>query len=323
MWRHRSLAVIVAGLILFASQAGAQQPIHRVAVLANMWFPELRQGWLQGLREHGYIEGQNLQIEYRDFQGRADRIPALLAELIAFRPEIIVTGTSVSAIAIREAAPAIPMVFVGLGDPVGLGLVESLSHPGGNATGTAGLVPEGFIGKQLQLLKEFVPQASRMAVLINPTVPAHRLDLPKLPEFERQLGVELITVEVSRPDQYEAAFEKAHAHAAEAIHVWDGPLQSAHSPEVVGLAARYQLPSMYMTRHYVLEGGLLSYGPSETDKYRRAGAYIDKILKGEKPGDLPVEQPTRFQLIVNLNTAKALGITVPPSILALADEVIE
>jgi len=323
MWRHHSLVVIVASLILFASQAGTQESMHRVAVLANMWFPELLQGWLEGLREHGYVDGQNLQIEYRDFQGRADRIPALLAELIAFRPEIIVTGTSVSALAIREAAPAIPLVFVGLGDPVGLGLAESLSHPGGNATGTSGLVPERFIGKELQLLKEFVPQASRMAVLINPTMAAHRLELPKLLEFERQLGVELITVEASTPDQFEAAFETAHKQGAEAIQVLDGPLPSAHSVEVVGLAQRYRLPASYLARQYVLKGGLMSYGPSDTDKYRRAGAYIDKILKGEKPGDLPVEQPTRFQLIVNLNTAKALGVRVPPSILAQADEVIE
>ena len=187
----------------------------------------------------------------------------------------------------------------------------------------SGLVPEGFIVKQLQLLKEFVPQASRIAVLVNPTMAAHRLELPKLPEFERQLGVELMTVEVSTPDQYEVAFEKAHTQGAAAIQVLDGPLPAGHAPEVVGLAARYRLPSMYMARQYVLKGGLLSYGPSDTDKYRRAGAYVDKILKGEKPGDIPVEQPTRFQLIVNLNTAKALGVTVPPSILAQADEMIE
>jgi putative ABC transport system substrate-binding protein len=319
----RGFAVIAASLILFVSEALGQQPVHRIAVLGNMWFPELRQAWLEGLRERGYVEGQNLQIEFRDFQGRADRIPALLAELIAFRPEVIVTGTSVSAIAIREAAPTIPLVFVGLGDPVGLGLVKSLSHPGGNATGTSGLVPEGFIGKQLQLLEEFVPQASRMAVLIDPTMSAHRLELPKLPETGRRLGLELVIVEASKPDQFEGAFETAHKQGAEAIHVWDGPLPAAHSVEVVGLAARYRLPSMYMARRYVLEGGLLSYGPNQTDKYRRAGAYVDKILRGEKPGDLPVEQPTRFELIVNLKTAKALGITVPPSILAQADEMIE
>lgn len=224
MGRHRASAAIAAILLLFASQAAGQQPVHRIAVLGNLWFPEMRQAWLEGLREHGYVEGQNLQIEFRDFQGRPDRIPALLAELIAFGPEIIVTGTSVSAIAIREAAPAIPMVFVGLGDPVGLGLVESLSHPGGNVTGTSGLVPEEFTGKQLQLLKEFVPQASRMAVLIDPTMSASRLELPKLPEAGRRLGLELVIVEATKPDQIEEAFETAHKQGAEAINVSNGSL---------------------------------------------------------------------------------------------------
>lgn len=257
------------------------------------------------------------------FRGRAELIPALLAELMAFGPEIIVTGNSVSATAVHAAAPPIPMVFAGPGDPVGLGLVESLAHPGGNVTEIAGMVPEGFTGKQLQLLRELVPQASRIAVLINPTMSAHQRELQKLPASQRQLGIELIVVEASKPDQYEAAFETARARGAEAIHVWNGPLPFAHSAEIARLATRYQLPSMYLERRYVLDGGLLSYGVSSADLYRRAGAYIDKILKGEKPGDLPVEQPTRFELIVNLKTANALGITVPPLILAQADEVIE
>jgi putative ABC transport system substrate-binding protein len=320
---HRALAVIAAILFLSASQGGAQEPVHRIGYLGGTYVPDARQAWLQGLQERGYVEGQNLQIEYRYFQGRAELIPALLAELIAFGPEIIVTGNSVSATAIHAAAPTIPMVFVGPGDPVALGLVESLAHPGGNATGIAGMVPEGFAGKQLQLLKEFVPQASLIAVLINPTMSSHQLELQKLPATQRQLGVELIVVEASKPDQFEAAFETARAMGAEAIHVWNGPLPSLHSAEIAKLAAHYRLPAMYLERRYVLDGGLLSYGVSVADIFRRAGAYVDKIFKGEKPGDLPVEQPTRFELIVNLKTANALGITVPPSILAQADEVIE
>jgi putative ABC transport system substrate-binding protein len=323
MWRHRSLAVIVASLILFASQAWGQQPIHRIAYLGNLEVPESKRAWLEGLRERGYIEGQNLQIEYRWVQGRLEKVPALIAELIASSPEIIVTSQSNPAIAIHAAAPTIPLVFVNLGDPVGLGLVENLAHPGGSVTGISALVPEGFAGKQLQLLKEFVPQASRMAVLVNPTMSTHQLELQRLPAAGRQLGVELVIVEASKADQLEGAFETARNQRAEAIQILDGTLAAAHSAEIVGLAAQHRLPAMYLDRRYVLQGGLLSYGQNSIDNLRRIGAYIDKILKGEKPGDLPVEQSTRFQLVVNLKTAEELGITVPPSILAQADEVIE
>ena len=323
MWRHRSLAVIVVSFILFASQAWGQQPVHRIGYLGNSPVPEMRQAWLQGLHEHGYVEGQNLQIEYRYFQAHYERIPALLAELIAFGPEIIVTSTSNPAIAIHTAAPTIPLVFMGLGDPVALGLVESLAHPGGNVTGISGLVPEGFSGKQLQLLKELAPQASRIAVLIDPAMVIHRLELLRLPEFERQLGVDLVVVEASEPGQFETAFETAQAQGARAIDVLNGPLPILYSAEIAKLAARYRMPAIYLERRYVLDGGLLSYGMNTADIFRRTGAYVDKILKGEKPGDLPVEQPTRFELIVNLKTAKELGITVPTSILAQADEVIE
>ena len=323
MGRHRAAAAITAVLLAFASQAGGQQAVHRIGYLGGTRDPELMQAWLEGLRARGYVEGQNVQIEYRWYQGRYDQIPALLAELVAFAPEVLVTSTSNAAVAVHAAAPAIPLVFFGVSDPVGLGLVESLAHPGGTATGLAALVPEGHTGKHLQLLKEFAPQASRIAVLVDPMMAMHQLELRKLPEIGRQLGVELVVVEAGKPDKFETAFEKAHTQSAEAIHVWNGPHAVPHSAELVELAARYRLPAMYMERQYVQKGGLVSYGPEVTDKYRRAGAYVDKILKGERPGDLPVEQPTRFELIVNLKTAKALGLTVPPSILAGADEVIE
>jgi putative tryptophan/tyrosine transport system substrate-binding protein len=322
MWRYRILAIIVPSLILCASQAGAQQQVHRIGYLGNTPFPEIRQALLRGLHEHGYDEGQNLQIEYRWVQGRTD-VPALIAELIALSPEIIITSQSNPAIKIHTTAPSVPLLLVGVGDPVGLGLVESLRHPGGNVTGIAGLVPENFISKQLQLLKELVPHASRIAVLIDPTMSAHQRELRRLPEASRQVGVELFTVEASRPDQYEAAFEKARAKGAGAIHVWNGPLPFVHRVEIAKLAARFRLPAIYLERAYVEDGGLLSYGMNTPDLFRRAGGYVDKILKGEKPGDIPVEQPTRFELIVNAKAAKELGLTVPPPILAQADEVIE
>jgi putative ABC transport system substrate-binding protein len=323
MRRHRALAVIAACLILFASQAQGQQPVHRVGVLTPSETPEATQVLLEGLRERGYVVGQNLQIEYRYSQAQTERIPALVAELVAFGPEVIITAGPQNAVAVHAAAPTVPLVFLRVPDPVALGLVESLAHPGGNVTGFTGVVPEGFVGKQLQFLKDVIPQASRIAVLINPSNPSHQQGKAKLPEFGRLLGVDLVIVEASKPDQFETAFETAHTQGAGAIHVLGDPLFFIHSAKVVGLAARYQLPAMYLDRRHVLDGGLMSYGPNAVGLWRRAGIYVDKILKGERPGDLPVEQPTRFDLIVNLKTATALGITVPPSILAQAEEVIE
>jgi len=323
MWRHRSLAAIVASLILFASQGWGQQAVHRVTVLASTETPENVEAWMDGLRERGYVIGRDLRIEYRYFRGRYDQLPALLTELVAFGPEVIVTSTSNSAVAIHTAAPTIPLVFLTVADPVALGLVQSLAHPGGNVTGLATVVPEGIIGKHLQFLKDLVPRASRIAVLFNPAEKMHQIALQRLPEAGQSLGGEFVIVEASEPDQFAAAFEKAHAQGADAIHVWNGPLVFRHSVEVVGLAARYNLPAMYFDRRYVLDGGLISYAVSQADSWRRAAVYVDKILKGENPGDLPVQQPTGYDLIVNLKTAKALGITVPPSILALAGEVIE
>jgi putative ABC transport system substrate-binding protein len=300
-----------------------QQPVHRIGVLTVTENPEMMQAWLEGLRERGYVVGRNLQIKYRYSQGRTEQIPALVAELVALGPEVIVANAPPYAVAVHAAAPTVPLVFIAVADPVALGLVESLAHPGGNVTGFATLVPEGFVGKQLQFLKAILPQASRIAVLINPTTPTHRLELPRLAEIGRRLGVELIVVEASKPDQIETAFETAHTQGAEAIHVRGDPLVFTHLANVIGLAARYQLPAMYLERRYVLDGGLMSYGANQADNWRGAASYVDKILKGEKPGDLPVQQPTRYYLTVNLKTAAALGITVPPLILAQADEVIE
>jgi ABC-type uncharacterized transport system substrate-binding protein len=318
---HRALAVIAASLMLFASHAGGQEPVHRVGVLANIENPEPIQAFLEGLRELGHVVGRNLQIEFRYWQAQTERIPALVAELVAFDPEVIVASTPQSALAVRAAAPTVPLVFIAVADPVALGLVESLARPGGNVTGFATLVPEDFLGKSLQLLKEAVPRVTRIAVLINPMNQMHQLERPKLPEVARLLGVELVLVEASKPDQYETAFETAHTQGA--IHVMGDALIVTESAKVVGLSARYRLPAMYFGRRHVADGGLMSYSPNTVDFWRRAPAYLDKILKGERAGDLPVQQPTRFDLVVNLKTAAALGITAPPSILALADEVIE
>jgi putative tryptophan/tyrosine transport system substrate-binding protein len=287
---HRAVALIAVSLILFASRAGGQLPVHRVGVLASAQIPERIQAWEAGLRDRGYVVGQNLQIEYRYFKGRTEQIPALLAELVAFGPEVIVTSTSDSAAVIHTAAPTIPMVFLAVADPVGLGLVKSLAHPGGNVTGFATLSPEGFVAKHLQILQAVVPRAPRIAVLVNPTAAMHQLALQKLPEAERLLGVKLVVVEASKPDQFETAFEMAHRQGAEAIDVWNGPLVSINSATIVKLAAQYKLPEIYWDRSYVLGGGLMSYGPNSIDMWRGASVFVDKILKGESPGDLPVQQ---------------------------------
>jgi ABC-type uncharacterized transport system substrate-binding protein len=323
MRRLRALAFIAISLILFASLAPGQQPVHRIGVLSVGESPDMMQAFMEGLREHGYVVGRHLQIEHRYSEGRTEQIPALVAELVAFGPEVIVAQTSPNVLAVRAAAPNIPLVFVDVGDAVVVGLVKSLRRPGGNMTGIVS-VPEGLMGKQLQLLKELVPQASRIAMLNNPTNPGYQRNKPQLLESGRRLGVELVIVEASAPDQLETAFETAHTQGAEAIQVGGDPLTITHSAKIVGLAARYRLPAMYSGRNQVVrDGGLMRYGAHPSDLWRRAAAYVDKILKGERPGDLPVEEPTRFNLVVNLKTAAALGITVPPSILAQADELIE
>src|ERR1700757_4160221 len=206
---HRALALIAASLIPFTSSARGELPVHRVGVLSSSQSPENIRVWEEALRDHGYRMGSNLQIEYRFFQGRTERIPALPAELVAFGPEVIVTSTSDSAAAIHSAAPTIPMVFLTVADPIGLGLVESLAHPGGNVTGFATTSPEGFISKHLQVLQAAVPGVKQIAVLFNPAIAMHQLGLQKLPQAEQLLGVKLVVVEASKPDQFETAFEAA------------------------------------------------------------------------------------------------------------------
>jgi putative ABC transport system substrate-binding protein len=321
--RFRNLAALAASFVLFASQPWAQQPVHRVGVLDSIEVSESKKALLEGLRERGYVVGQNLLVEYRYSQARTDRLAAIVTELAAFGPEVIVAANPQNAVTVHTTAPEIPLLFIGVADPVALGLVESLAHPGGNVTGFATIVPKDFTGRQLQFLKDLVPQASWIAVLMNPTNPFHQLERSKLPEIAGALGAELVIVEASGPDQLQPAFEAARAGGAEGIYIRGDALTFRESTKVVELAAQYRLPAMYFFRQSVLDGGLMSYGPDVTDFWRRAGGYVGKILKGEKPGNLPVQQPTRYDLIVNLKTAKELGITVPPSILALADEVIE
>jgi putative ABC transport system substrate-binding protein len=323
MRAFRALAVVAVGLVSFAYEAPAQEPVHRIAVLANVQVPEIEQALRDGLRAGGYDAGRNLQIEYRNYQGQIDRIPALVAELVALRPELIVVSAPQTVVAVRAAAPTIPLVFVAVADPVGLGLVPSLAHPGGNVTGIATSVPEDFNAKMLDLLKATIPAASRIAILVNPTNQMHQRAQLTFPETARRLRVELVTVEASKVEELEAAFQEARARGAEAIQVFGDGVTVRASAKIANLALQYRWPSIYIFRRNVEDGGLMSYGPNIVELWRMGASQIGKILKGMKPGDLPVEQPTHFDLIINLKTAKALGITIPATLLVQAAEVIE
>jgi putative tryptophan/tyrosine transport system substrate-binding protein len=321
--RQGALAAIAAILILFASQAVGQQ-MHRIGFLGAAVLPGQEQAFVDVLRTRGYVVGENLEIDFRHSEDQNEPIPALVAELVARGPEVIVTSSRQNSVAVHAAAPTIPLVFMNVADPVGIGLVKSLAHPGGTATGFATNVPEAFVGKQLDLLKSVVPKASRLAILMNPENQIHaRERATKFAEYAKQSGVELIVVDASKPDQYEAGFEAARNQGAEAIFVMGDPLTFIHSAKINEIAARYHLPAMHWFMKNVQDGGLMSYGPNQADNWPRAADYVARILKGEKPGDLPVQQPTEYDLFLNLKTAKALGITFPPSILAQAKEVIE
>jgi putative ABC transport system substrate-binding protein len=284
--------------------------------------PNILEAWRSGLRERGWIEGKNLFVEYRYTQP-TDRYPALVAELTALRPDLVVGAGPQAAVALKSATATIPIVFVGVADPVGLGLVQSLARPGGNITGLATFVPGDFTSKGVEILRELVPGASKIALLVNPGNPIHRLIVAEeIPRTARNLGVALPVVEATTAEELDMAFASAAAQHADAIMVFADPLTNFQAPRVVALAAEYHLPASYLFRQFA-NGGLVVYGPHLADLFHRAGGYVDKILKGTKPSDLPVEQPTKFELVINMKTAKALGLTVPPSLLVRADEVIE
>jgi putative ABC transport system substrate-binding protein len=309
MRAFRVLAVVAVGLTSFAHQVATQEPVYRVGIIQGLPVPEAQKAFRDELRAGGYDEGRNLQIETRYIQGRPDRIPELVAELVALHPEIIVATSPQTALAVRAAAPTIPLVFLTVADPIGLGLVPNLARPGGNVTGVTTMVPEGFNAKMLQLLKTAAPAASRVAILMNPTNPLHKPEL--FADAARQLGVELITVQASKVEDLEAAFQEAHARGAEAINVLGDGVTVRASAKIANLCLQYRWPSIYLFPEHVRDGGLMSYGADRVEIVRAGARQIDKILKGAKPGDLPVEQPTRFDLIINLKTAKALGITIP------------
>jgi putative ABC transport system substrate-binding protein len=321
--KRREFVAATAALLVSPPRLRAQEPPRRIGFLTPFLGQQGRDAWRSGLHERGWIEGKNLLVEYRYYAEIPDRIPALAAALVALNPDLVIAGGPQAAVALKSATATIPIVFVVVADPVGLGLVQSLSRPGSNITGFATLVPGDFIAKRIEILRELVPGASRIALLVNPNNPIHRLMLAEeVPRAARNLGISLLIVEATTPEEIDAAFASAAAQHADAIVDVNDPLTNSQAPRVVALAAKYHLPASYLFRQ-AANGGLIVYGPNIPDLLRRAGGYVDKVLKGTKPSDLPVEQPTKFELVINMKTAKALGLTVSPSLLARADEVIE
>jgi ABC-type uncharacterized transport system substrate-binding protein len=309
-----------------ASEAQQAAKIARIGFLTlNMALnPQLREAFLRGLRDLGYVEGSNVVIEYRDAEGKPERLPALAAELVALKVDVIVAPPTLAALAAKQATRTLPIVFA-VADPVGSGLVTSLARPGGNVTGLSQLAPE-LVGKCLEQLTQAVPGVSRVvAALWQPGAFGGRTEKDMLKEAEvaaRALGVRLQFVEARGPADIDRAFSDMTRARAGALTVLPSGMFNNERRRLVDLATKNRLPAVYSWREFVDAGGLMSYGVDLADLWRRAATYVDKILKGAKPADLPVEQPTKFELVINLKTAKALGLTIPPSLLQRADEVI-
>jgi putative tryptophan/tyrosine transport system substrate-binding protein len=330
MWAMKKavLVSILCVLVLLAVgvKAEAQQParIPRIGILipgsASLYSARL-EALRQRLRELGYVEGKNIVIEYRYADGKLDRLPDLAAELVRLKVDVIVTTGPANSAAMKASA-TVPIVFASAGDPVGAGLVSSLARPGGNLTGLSLMSPD-LDGKRLELLKEAFPKVARVAFLWQSRGPRGNEPLTGLEAAAKAIGVKLQSLEVRGLADFESVFARAKKDGAQALITSPNSLISTHQREVLDFAAKNRLPAMYPTSEYVEAGGLMSYAPNVTDLFRRAADYVDKVLKGVKPADIPVEQPMKFEFIVNLKTARQIGVTIPPTVLARADRVIK
>jgi ABC-type uncharacterized transport system substrate-binding protein len=323
MNRRRFLLTSLAGAFAAPLDARAQQAgkVPRIGFLRagqppTAWVEALR----QGLRELGYVHGQNVVVEFRFTDGSLDQLPQLAEALVQSRVSVILASSSPSAVAAKKATTSVPIVFVNVYDPVELGLVASLGHPGGNITGLSYSAAD-LGGKRLERLRELVPKLRRVAVLSHPETPSTPKQLEEVEVAARALGIQLQPVPVRSPHDFESAFKAVSG--ADGLMPLDVAFFTTHRARLVELAVTSRLPVVYGNREMVEAGGLMSYGVDFADLYRRAATYVDKILKGAKPGDLPVEQPTKFELVINLKTAKALDLTLPPSLLARADQLIQ
>jgi putative ABC transport system substrate-binding protein len=325
------ISVILALGILAAPLTAAAQPptkVHRIGWLVGTTPGQDRnvvvEPFLEGMRALGYVEGQHFVLESRGAEGQYERFPALAAELVRLPVDVLLVPNTPAALAAKHATTTIPIVMVVIADPVGSGLVGSLVRPGGNITGLSTLAPD-LVGKQLEFLKDVRPTVSRVAVLWNPANPVHALQVRSAEVAAQAVGVQLHLVEARGPDAFDSAFAAMTSAHAGALLVLGDPMFVQHRRRLAELATTSRLPTMHsiQCRAFVEAGGLLCYGASLPDQFRRAATYVDKILKGAKPADLPVEQPMKFELIINLKTAKAVGVTMPSSLLLLADEVIQ
>jgi putative ABC transport system substrate-binding protein len=322
-----SSILVAAVLLTVAVVADAQQAnkIPRIGYLSGTSASansDRIAAFRQGLHDLGYVEGKNIVIEWRYAEGKLDRLPALAAELVRLKVDVIVASAPPPTRSAKQATATIPIVMSYDDDPVGNGFVASLARPGGNITGLSTLAPE-ISGKQLEILKEILPRLSRVAVLGNATRPGSPQALREINLAADGLGVHLQYLEVGDPKDIEIAFRAASKERADAVLVMQTPVLISHRRQVAELAVKSRLPTMYGRPEYVEDGGLMSYATSFTDLSRRSASYIDKILKGTKPSDLPVEQPTKFEFVINLKTAKQIGLTIPPNVLARADKVIK
>ena len=322
---RRAFITIIGGSILGAPLAAeGQQPgrVWRIGFLGDSPGGPLRQAFEQGLRELGYVDGQNIIIDYRSSGPTGERLPLLAAELVRLKVDVLVVGLTQGALAAKNATTSIPVVMVNAADPVESGLVASLARPGGNLTGLSRLTPE-LLGKNLELIKEAAPRAIRVAVLSNPTNPGHPAMVRNAKRAADSLGLQLKIVGAGVPNELERAFSAMASEHASALLVLADGMFWVYRRQIADLALRSRLPSTFANTEHAEAGGLMSYGPNSFDPYRRAAVFVDKILKGAKPADLPVEQPTKFEFVINLKTAKALGLTIPQSLLLRADQVIE
>jgi len=317
-----TLSLLAAPLTVTAQQAAKVPRLGLLIPGSSSVFAPRIEAFQHGLRDLGYVEGRNITIAYRFTEGQADRLPALVAELIRLQVDVLVTDGGAAIRAAKHATTTIPIVMAISGDPVGAGLVASLARPGGNITGLS-VMQTDVSGKRLELLKEAVVKLSHVAVLWDPDSPESTLAFKETQTTAQALGVQLQSLEVRRPDEFDQAFAAMTREHADALVVISHALFFGHRSQLAELTVRHRLPAMFHLREYAEAGGLMAYGPNAKDLYRRAATYVDKILKGAKPADLPVEQPMKFELVINLKTAKALGITIPPTLLFLADEVIQ
>lgn len=327
--RTKIICLALAALIVaFSSSAEAQQAkkawrIGFLSAVSPKLYSHLYAAFLQGMRDLGYVEGKNVVLEPRWAEDQPDRLPALAAELVALKPDLIVsTGGTVTALAVKNATASIPVVFTAGGDLVKVGLIASLSRPGGNLTGLSLLTTELSV-KRLELLKETFPKMRRLAVLGNPGNPSYAIQLSDTQAAAKQFGLELQVLEARNPEDLNAAFSRTAGKNIGAVLVLSDAMLNAHRGRIAELAVTSRVAAIQEFKEFVEAGGLMSYGTNIVDVYRRLAAFVDKILKGAKPGDIPVEQPLNFEFYINLKTAKQIGATIPPNVLARADKVIK